>query len=54
MLEAHGVVRTVGTGRARRRVLDGAGLRVEPGEPLASRYERAWSDNVVLHLPAGR
>ena len=53
MLEAHGVVKTVGTGRARRRVLDGAGLSVEAGELLAITGRSGSGKSTLLHLLGG-
>ena len=53
MLEAQGLVKTVGTGRARRRVLDGVGLSVARDEVVAVLGRSGSGKSTLLHLLGG-
>lgn len=53
VLEAEGLVKTVGEGRAQRRVLDGANLAVEVGEVVAVLGRSGSGKSTLLHLLGG-
>jgi ABC-type lipoprotein export system ATPase subunit len=53
VVQARGVVKTFGRGRAARRVLDGADLSVEPGELVAITGRSGTGKSTFLHLLAG-
>jgi ABC-type lipoprotein export system ATPase subunit len=53
ILRAQGLVRTFGHGRAARRVLDGAGLEVAPGELVAVVGRSGSGKSTLLHLLGG-
>lgn len=53
VLEAQGLVKTVGTGRARRRVLDGVGLSVARDEVVAVLGRSGSGKSTLLHLLGG-
>src|SRR5215208_5234153 len=53
IVEAEGVVKTYGEGRAARRVLDGADLRVEAGEIVAILGRSGSGKSTLLHLIGG-
>jgi ABC-type lipoprotein export system ATPase subunit len=53
VVAARGVVKTYGTGRAARRVLDGADLEVEPGEVVAILGRSGSGKSTLLHLIGG-
>jgi ABC-type lipoprotein export system ATPase subunit len=53
VLEAQGLVKTVGTGRARRRVLDGVGLSVGRDEVVAVLGRSGSGKSTLLHLLGG-
>lgn len=50
MLQAEGLTKTVGVGRARRRVLDGVGLTVEVGEVVAVLGRSGSGKSTLLYL----
>jgi ABC-type lipoprotein export system ATPase subunit len=52
-VRARGLVKTFGTGRAARRVLDGADLEVEPGEVVAVLGRSGTGKSTLLHLLGG-
>jgi ABC-type lipoprotein export system ATPase subunit len=52
-VEARGLVKTYGEGRAARRVLDGADLVVEPGEVVAVLGRSGSGKSTLLHLLGG-
>jgi ABC-type lipoprotein export system ATPase subunit len=53
VLEARGVVKTVGSGRASRRVLDGVTVEVEAGEVVAVLGRSGSGKSTLLHLLGG-
>lgn len=53
MLHADGLIKTVGSGRARRRVLDGVGLTVAAGEVVAVLGRSGSGKSTLLHLLGG-
>jgi ABC-type lipoprotein export system ATPase subunit len=53
VLEAHGVSKTVGAGRAARRVLGGVELRVDAGEVVAVLGRSGSGKSTLLHLVGG-
>jgi ABC-type lipoprotein export system ATPase subunit len=53
VVAARGVVKTYGTGRAARRVLDGADLEVEAGEVVAILGRSGSGKSTLLHLIGG-
>ena len=53
MLDAEGLVKTVGTGRAARRVLNGAGLSVYRDEVVAVLGRSGTGKSTLLHLLGG-
>src|SRR5215217_930295 len=52
-VRARGLVKTFGSGRAARRVLDGADLEVEPGEVVAVLGRSGTGKSTLLHLLGG-
>ena len=53
LVTASGLVKTYGTGRAARRVLDGAGLHVDAGELIALVGPSGSGKSTLLHLLGG-
>src|SRR3954463_4111722 len=53
VVEARGLVKTFGSGRAARRVLDGADLDVEPGQVVAVLGRSGSGKSTLLHLLGG-
>jgi ABC-type lipoprotein export system ATPase subunit len=53
ILEARGLVKTVGSGRARRTLLDGVELSVDPGEVVAVLGRSGSGKSTLLHLLGG-
>jgi ABC-type lipoprotein export system ATPase subunit len=53
VLQAEGLVKTVGVGRAARRVLDGAGLSVDTDEVVAVLGRSGTGKSTLLHLLGG-
>jgi ABC-type lipoprotein export system ATPase subunit len=53
IVAASGLVKTFGSGRARRRVLDGAALRVDGGEVVAILGRSGSGKSTLLHLIGG-
>jgi ABC-type lipoprotein export system ATPase subunit len=53
LLQAHGLIKTVGTGRAARRLLDGAALEVQAGEVVAILGRSGSGKSTLLHLLGG-
>jgi ABC-type lipoprotein export system ATPase subunit len=53
VMVASGLVKTFGAGRAARRVLDGAGLRVEAGELVAVLGRSGSGKSTLLHVLGG-
>ncbi len=53
VLEARGIVKTLGVGRAERRVLDGVSLDVEAGEVVAVLGRSGSGKSTLLHLLGG-
>jgi ABC-type lipoprotein export system ATPase subunit len=53
VVAARGIVKTFGEGRVARRVLDGAGLVVEPGEVVAVLGRSGSGKSTLLHLLGG-
>ncbi|MBV8955617.1 MAG: ABC transporter ATP-binding protein [Solirubrobacterales bacterium] len=53
VLEARGIVHTLGAGRAQRRILDGVDLEVEAGEVVAVLGRSGSGKSTLLHLLGG-
>jgi ABC-type lipoprotein export system ATPase subunit len=53
VLEARGIVKTLGVGRAQRRILDGVTLEVEAGEVVAVLGRSGSGKSTLLHLLGG-
>ncbi|MFZ0378929.1 MAG: ABC transporter ATP-binding protein [Solirubrobacteraceae bacterium] len=53
VLEARGIVKTLGVGRAERRILDGVSLDVEAGEVVAVFGRSGSGKSTLLHLLGG-
>jgi ABC-type lipoprotein export system ATPase subunit len=53
VLEARGIVKTLGAGRAERRILDGVTLEVEAGEVVAVLGRSGSGKSTLLHLLGG-
>jgi ABC-type lipoprotein export system ATPase subunit len=53
VLEARGIVKTLGAGRAQRRILDAADLEVEAGEVVAILGRSGSGKSTLLHLLGG-
>ncbi len=53
VLEARGIVKTLGVGRAQRRILDGVRLDVEAGEVVAVLGRSGSGKSTLLHLLGG-
>ena len=53
VLEARGIVKTLGVGRAERRVLDGVSLEVDAGEVVAVLGRSGSGKSTLLHLLGG-
>ena len=53
MLDAHGLVKTVGSGRAARRLLDGAALSVQAGEVVAVLGRSGSGKSTLLNILGG-
>ena len=53
VLEARGIVKTLGVGRAERRVLDGVSLDVDAGEVVAVLGRSGSGKSTLLHLLGG-
>jgi ABC-type lipoprotein export system ATPase subunit len=53
VLEARGIVKSLGTGRAQRRILDGVDLEVEAGEVVAVLGRSGSGKSTLLHLLGG-
>jgi ABC-type lipoprotein export system ATPase subunit len=53
VLEARGIVKTVGTGRAERRILNGVDLDVDAGEVVAVLGRSGSGKSTLLHLLGG-
>ena len=53
VLEARGIVKTLGVGRAERRILDGVALEVDEGEVVAVLGRSGSGKSTLLHLLGG-
>jgi ABC-type lipoprotein export system ATPase subunit len=53
VLEARGIVKTLGVGRAQRRILDGVALEVDAGEVVAVLGRSGSGKSTLLHLLGG-
>jgi ABC-type lipoprotein export system ATPase subunit len=53
VLQAHGLTKTVGSGRARRRVLDGVDFEIAAGEVVAVLGRSGSGKSTLLHLLGG-
>jgi ABC-type lipoprotein export system ATPase subunit len=53
VLDARGIVKTLGAGRAQRRILDGVDLEVDAGEVVAVLGRSGSGKSTLLHLLGG-